>query len=135
MPVRPKCLLARFAVESGRLTNDLAKPKLFEPTLAGELSTFDVEGLTGTEVCKLGIGIAKEREKRLHGWGEISCQQIGEAGLEIDRDNDPPRHVTIRGWPQSREERKQRQLKLASLANALKLDAPTSDCLDCETCE
>ena len=129
-----KCLFVRYAVEGKRVTEDQAKPKLFEPTRTGELSTFDVGGLSCKEICELGIPVAKERKKNLHGWGEISCKQIKEAGIEIDRDNDPERHVTIRGWPMTPEDRKLKQLQLARIAYAVKLDFPAKECGDCAQC-
>ena len=126
-----ECLFARFALESGRVTQNLAKPKLFEPNKDGELSTFDVVGLSCKDKCRLGIPVAKAQNKKLYGWAVVSCEQIREVGLQIDRDNNPPRHVNIHGWPKAREDRKSMQQELARLANAVKLSPPATECTDC----
>ena len=89
MAVGSECLFAGFALENGRVTQGYAKPKLFEPNRNGELSIFDVVGLSCEERCKLGIPVAKTQNKRLYGWGVVSCEQIREVGLVIERDNTP----------------------------------------------
>ena len=131
MAVGSECLFARFALEKGRVTQDYAKPKLFEPNKDGELSIFDVVGLSCREKCKLGIPVAKSQNKKLYGWGVVSCKQIKGVGLEIDRDDNPPRHANILGWPEAPEDRKSKQQELASLANAVRLSSPATECTDC----
>ena len=126
-----ECLFVRFALESGRITKDFAKPKLFEPNKGGELSVFDVVGLSCCEKCKLGIPVAMAQNKRLYGWAMISCEQIREVGLLVDLDNNPPRHANVRGWPIGREDRKAKQQELASLASVVKLLSPATACTDC----
>ena len=126
------CLFARFSIESGKLTAGYAKPKLFEPNIEGVLSVFSVDGLTKRCICELGVSqVGKPQNKRLYGWAELSCRQIGETGLTIDQDNDPPGHANVVGWPVAREDRKQKALELAHLANAVRLESPASQCEDC----
>ncbi len=131
MVVGSECLFARLALENGRVTQNYAKPKLFEPNKDGELSIFDVAGLSSEDKCKLEIPVAKTQNKRLYGWGVVSCEQIRKVGLKIDRDDNPPRHANILGWPEAREDRKSKQQALASLANAVKLSSPATECTDC----
>ena len=118
MTVRASGSLARFALESGRLTASVVKPKLFEPNRALELSVFHVDGLDEGDIARIGNDVVAEHPtaKRLHGWGEFDEVAVCKAGLRIDRDDNPPRHANIVDWPKKPEERKQRQQTLASHA-------------------
>lgn len=51
--IREARTLARFATQSGRLTDEVVKPKLFEPNRKLELSVFRVEGLGYTEIQEI----------------------------------------------------------------------------------
>ena len=116
MTVRAAGLLARFAVESGRLTDSRVKPKLFEPNRALELSVFHVDGLVRDQIRDLGDEVVKKHPsaRKLRGWGEFPESAVRKAGLRVERDDDPPRHANIVDWPQEPSERKQRQQILAS---------------------
>ena len=118
MTVRASGSLARFALESGRLTASVVKPKLFEPNRARELSVFHVDGLDGVGITLIGNDVVARHStaKRLHGWGEFNEVAVCEAGLRIDRDDNPPRHANIVDWPKDAEKRKQCQQILASRA-------------------
>lgn len=124
--------LARFAVESGRLTDSIVKPKLFEPTKSLELSVFRIEGIGHSEICNLGVDVANKHPtaRYLYGWGELSESAVIGTGLQVEYDNVPPRHANIVNWPQDASERKERQLILASRSRPVKLDPPISARLD-----
>lgn len=123
MTVRAAGLLARFALESGRLTDSIVKPKLFEPNRALELSVFRVDGLVHDQIRDLGDRVVEKHPaaRKLHGWGEFLESAVREAGLRVERDDDPPRHADIVGWPQDPSERKQRQQILASRSYPVRL--------------
>ena len=57
MTAREAGTLARFATQSGRLTDEVVKPKLFEPNRALELSVFRVDGLGRIEIQEIGIDV------------------------------------------------------------------------------
>ena len=118
MTVRVSGSLARFALEGGRLTASVVKPKLFEPNRALKLSVFHVDGLDDGGIRHIGDDVVTRHPtaKRLYGWGGFDGAAVSDAGLRIDRDDDPPRHANIVDWPEDASERKQRQQILASRA-------------------
>lgn len=118
-------LLARFATESGRITDAVVKPKLFEPTKALRLSVFRVGGLETSGIREIGIRVVEEHPvaQRLYGWGEVAASEVYDAGLQLENDDIPPLHSNIIGWPEEVSKRKRLQLQLASRARAVKLDA------------
>ena len=124
--IREAKTLARFATQSGRLTDEVVKPKLFEPNRKLELSVFRVEGLGYTEIQEIGLDVVKKipNAQRLHGWGEISESAVRDTGLRVNYDDEPPRHANVLGWPDKAPERKQIQLILASHASAIRLNPP-----------
>ena len=126
MTAREAGTLARFATQSGRLTDEVVKPKLFEPNRALELSVFRVDGLGRIEIQEIGIDVvtAIPNAQRLHGWGEINESAVLDAGLRVDYDDDPPRHANVLDWPDEASERKLIQLILASRAHAIRLNPP-----------
>lgn len=128
MTLRADGTLARFALESKRLTTTGAKPKLFEPNKGLELSVFDVGGLSFEEIRQLGIDVAKMHPtaERLYGWGEIDAAAVHETGLRIERDDDPPRHANIAGWPDEARKMHEKQVLLAQAAHRVQLDEPIS---------
>lgn len=126
MTIRGARTLARFATQSGRLTNEVVKSKLFEPNRALELSVFQIDDLDRTEIQEIGIDVvtAIPNAQRLHGWGEISETAAIDAGLRVDYDDNPPRHANVLDWPDEASERKLIQQILASHARAIRLNPP-----------
>ncbi len=118
--------LARFAFESGRLTHSIAKPKLFEPNRALELSVFAVAGLDAEDIGKLGIGAAFRHAtaRRLYGWGELNEADVRDVGLSVVRDDAPPRHANVVGWPSERGARKLIMIEMARRSEAVRLARP-----------
>jgi hypothetical protein len=108
MTTRNAGTLARFATESGRLTDSVVKPKLFEPNRALELSVFRVHGLEFVQICGIGVSVVKEHPnaRRLHGWGEIGESEVQGVNLRVVYDDVPPRHANIVGWPTEASQRK-----------------------------
>ena len=125
-------LFARFADESGKITQDYAKPKLFEPNKSNELSVFDVSDLSDKQACELGVQhVAKPKGRRLYGWGRLSCTEIIKAGLHIDRDDNPPGHANLVGWPEAVEDRKDKSQQIAKESRVIKMNSPAEKCMDC----
>ena len=110
--------VARFAVESKKLKQDFATPKLFEPTRNLELSVYRIQNLSNQDVIHIGIGVAKTHptSKALYGWAELARSAIIEVGLSIDDDDNPKGHSTVIGWPEEVSKRKRYQQELASRA-------------------
>ena len=126
MTIRTQGTLARFATESGRLTDFVVKPKLFEPNRKLKLSVFRVSRLRSAEIVCIGKKVVREHQtaERLHGWGELNESAVTDAGLEIDYDEDPLRHANIIAWPQNSGERKSMQQILASKSTPVRFSPP-----------
>ena len=126
MTARAAGTLARFAFESGRLTHSIVKPKLFEPNRALDLSVFVVGGLHASDIGKLGIGTAFRHAtaRRLYGWGELNESDVRDVGLRIVRDDSPPRHANIVGWPGDRSVRKLIMIEMARRSEPVRLAQP-----------
>lgn len=106
----PTLPLARFIYEAKKIKwieengerKAVAKWKAFEPPKSLKLSVMHTEGVARNSVwdidplrgSKLAIAAA-----HFHASDAIS------QGLDVLRDNRPPRHVTIRGWPSERYDR------------------------------
>ena len=56
------------------------------------------------------------RPRNLHGRADIQAFNILEINLQINPDNTPPRHASIIGWPELKEERKSIAQELAAKA-------------------
>ena len=115
-----RCLLSKsyFAGELRRV-----KPSAFIPpnNPTGGIfrtSVFQIKGLTESEVWSLGYDFVLRDQpgRRLHARADISVQNVWSAGLDLDADNNPPRHASIVGWPETKAERKVFALKLAGVA-------------------
>lgn len=119
--------LARFAVESGRITaHDVVKPKLFEPTKEHQVSVARIRGLEEPEICCLGIDVAREHptSHALYGWGKLDRAEVYELGLQLEDDDPPSRHSNIIGWPETESRRKNLQYELAERSQPVRLDPP-----------
>ena len=126
----PATPLTRFAVEGGKIKDDVVKPKLFEPNRQNELSVFRTGGLSQHEVGDLGLQVVGKHPKasRLHGWARIERDDVENenTGLRVIDDDNPPRHSNIIGWPKPKERAKVLSLmqSLASKASPHLLDSP-----------
>ena len=104
------------------------KPKLFEPNTKLQVSVFFIDGMNFEEIKETGLCVAKQREKRLYGWGLFDDTAVGETGLGLVPDGyvcHRP-HANIVGWPHEREERKHLQQVLASESRPVRLACPVS---------
>ncbi len=65
----------------------------------------------------------------------LDSEQFSKAGLQIHRDDNPPGHANVFGWPEAVEDRKDKMQELASIARAYKLSNPAENCSDCSQCD
>ena len=96
------------------------KPKAFMPPLDLRLSVFRIDNLSEPEIWKIGFQEVIEKMKQplnLHGRADIQALNILVNNLQIDPDNTPPRHASIIGWPELKEERISIAQELAAKAS------------------
>ena len=126
MRVRNEGELARYAVHSGQLTSAAVKPKLFAPNRQLALSVFRVHQFGDEEVEKLGTDVVRSRPdaNRLYGWAEFDEDAVQSVALTMDKDDDPPRHANIIGWPTDPVRRKLVQRRLANKATPFLVTPP-----------
>ena len=102
------CHRREFNAESGRV-----KPRAFLPP-NGATSVFMVVGLAANEIWNMGqTHVARPPDRCIRGCAFIMMKDVRECGLELDPDNDPPRHANIVGWPPEKSERKLRAMDLS----------------------
>jgi hypothetical protein len=58
-----------------------------------ELSTFSIDGLEDNDIWAL-----LRRQGNVYGRADLTREVIEQAGLSLDENNVPPRHVDIIGW-------------------------------------
>ena len=116
MAVTPTELLARFLLSRSLFSREkrTVKSSAFMPPPSGELSVFRIEGLSAGETWELGERhVARPQQRRLHGRADMVARAVTESGLKVNPDDDPPRHATIVGWPDSKDAQKSIALELA----------------------
>jgi hypothetical protein len=126
-PVVPKslgeeALLTRFLRHSShfKILKNEVRSSAFMPPADLRLSVFHITGIFEIEIWKLGEGIVASPDAELHARGDIEVKaviSIPKCGLQIELDNDPPRHAAICGWPQEKSKQKEIALQLAKLAS------------------
>ena len=115
--------LVRFAVKSGKITDEVVKPKLFEPNRNVEVSVSRTQGLERSDIIEIGIDVVHRHKtaKALYGWAMLTTALVVANGLTLQHDNDPPLHSQILGWPRDPEVRKALQIDIASKLQPTKL--------------
>ena len=114
-------MLARFAIDKGKISKDAVKPKAFEPNRESQVSVFFITDLTCPEVIEIGkkVGeeIAQERghQVKFFGWAAFRCSMLKGTDLRIETDDtcDYGDHANILGWPSDAELRMRLQIELA----------------------
>ena len=114
--------LARFLFQRSHYspTNGALKPGAFLPK-DGHTSVFDIIELDRTTIRTIGDGVGVTRSQALHGWGEFLHAHVTAAGLKFIRDDQPPRHGNLVGWPPDGPEHKA-QAKAIAVALARKAE-------------
>ena len=58
-------------------------------------------------------------QKTLHGRADIQLDSFLDADLQIEPDNEPPRHANIIGWPDEKEKQKSIAQELAARSSLI----------------
>ncbi|MFC1573241.1 hypothetical protein ACFL6M_06540 [Candidatus Eisenbacteria bacterium] len=98
--------LARFLTSRSHYSpgNRVVKARAFMPH-DEELSVFCVAGLPYSDIVALGDNLNLPPQRRLHGHAILGEKQVIDKDLSVARDDSPPRHANIRGWPPEKHQR------------------------------
>ncbi len=114
----PEEPLGRYLTEASYFsrTKNLVESKAFMPPDDLHLSVYRMDGLTAGEIWDIGEKVASDATtaKRLYGRADINVSTCRESGLEVDFDDEPPRHASIVGWPEAKEAQKLMAEELAA---------------------
>lgn len=95
----------------------------------GTTSVFDIKGLSHAAIETIGDSVGAARGKPPKGRGEFGYSDVEGAGLQFDRDDSPPRHGNLVGWPREGPELKARikaiAVDLASRADLVLRESPS----------
>ena len=97
----PTTTLSRYILQSRHFkkTEGRATPGAFMPPPDRRLSTFAIDGLDEGAIWEIGCRVLVESpQPRLYGRAEITVGMIDSVGLSAERDDHPPRHVSVVGW-------------------------------------
>jgi len=81
------------------------------------LSVFVTDGLSTTEIHEHGERHAPRQGEPPKAYGVIAAQAVLHQKLRIDRDDNPPLHANVIGWPNEKSERKSIAQHLAAAAS------------------
>lgn len=112
-------LLARYLTHSNQFAAVAknVKTSVFMPHHMA-LSVFGIEYLSEQQIWNLGAENLSLNENRpIKGRAEILADTVTTIGLLLSKDNNPPRHANIIGWPEMKSEQKLYAGKLALRAN------------------
>jgi hypothetical protein len=118
-------VLARFLLQKNHFKRqeNRATPDAFMPPPDLRLSVFLVSRLTEGEVWTLGAGVLNQHpQPRLYGRADIRVAIVQNHKLKALRDNDPPRHVNVVGWPSYADGKALIKSLAQELARAAKLN-------------
>lgn len=106
--------LARFIRHSNQFSkkSKIIKSSAFLPYPHLELSVFGITGLSEEEIWDIGNNVLPSNKGR----GDILTIIVEKIGLNIDKNNIPPRHTNIIGWPDEKSKQKLYAEKLALAA-------------------
>ena len=115
--------LARYLTHQNHYSslNNSVKPAAFQPSSNHlRLSVFRIDGLIPEKVWEIGqvdvINAMSSPKNNLRGFADIKASAVYKTHLDVDPDNNPPRHADIVGWPQEKSERKLIAQELAAKA-------------------
>ncbi len=119
-------LLARFATEKKRITQQAVKRKLFQPNKQLQTSVFRIGDLSREDIQAVGVEVVHQHPNArcLYGWAELPVQAVYDVGLQIEHDDNPPGHSNIVGWPEETDKSNQLQHELALRARPVLLSSP-----------
>ena len=110
---------ARFLFQSNHFSkaNEIVRPSAFLPR-NGETSVFDIVDLEDADIRSVGDDVGVARGKPPKGRGEFQYDDAESVGLAFERDDIPPRHGNLVGWPDDGSELKARQKAVAVALSA-----------------
>jgi len=97
--------------------------------LARFLFQSDIVELAEDDIRNIGAEVGTARSKPPKGRGEFRYADVSDVGLRFERDDRPPRHGNLVGWPLEGPEVKARQKAIAvelSIRAVLVLPGPRS---------
>ena len=94
--------LVRFAFDKGKVGKPSQVKRLFVPNSSGLVSVGKTEELECDEILELGLRFRElqANPRPIYGWIELEEDAVFENKLEIDYDDDPPRHANIGPGPE-----------------------------------
>jgi hypothetical protein len=109
--------LARFILESRKLSAGVVNHRAFLPPPDLELSTFNIDSLADEGVWRIGEDVRRESGRAdLLGRADFLASAAYDTGLIPLRDDRPPRHVVIVGWRPDKADQKIKAQRLAASA-------------------
>ena len=100
-------VLTRYVIQTSKFSpsKQLIKTSGFMPMWdsriqAYALSTFVIDGLSDAEIWDMGYQLFKNKLPKARGDMHVTSYEA--VGFRADRDDTPPRHVSIIGWPDDR---------------------------------
>jgi hypothetical protein len=113
--------VARFLQETGHFSvveNRVRFRGLMPAREDNTTSVFVTDGLDDDQVWQLGREHVEATRGPSLARGELTPQDITSVGLQLERDDDPPRHAAITGWPSpyAKDEIKSKAQQLAPKA-------------------
>ena len=106
--------IARFLFHRSHFApaKQVVKPGAFLPR-NGQTSVFDIVGLQEVAVRRIGRRVGAARGKDPRGRGELTYADVTDVGLRFERDDVPPGHGNLVGWPSAGPNRKDRNKDVA----------------------
>jgi hypothetical protein len=95
-------LLARFLFSQKHFkrTESRATPEAFMPPPDLQLSVYLITDMSADDIWGVEKGVLTQHPKpRLYGRADINVGVVHAQKLKAFRDDDPPRHVNVVGWP------------------------------------
>jgi len=107
--LNPADPLARYILSKRHFSrqNNRVKGAAFMPPENLRLSVFRIKGLNEDDMWAIGEAyVAKPSKKTLYGRGDVTVSAVRQIELDLDADNEPPRHADIVGWPEEKSAQK-----------------------------
>jgi hypothetical protein len=111
----PNERLSRYIFSRSQFTPGRVKPRAFEPPPDLKLSVFRIDGLDEKKIWEIGLHDARGPSNRtLHARGDVTVAIVKGVSLHARREEPPPRHAVINGWPASKDHRMSLAQRLAA---------------------
>ena len=94
--------VARFLTDDGHFVESKGrvKPRAFWPArIDNTTSVFRRQGLSEDGIWSLAIDHVEPTRGPVLARAELIAQDVVACGLQLEADDDPPRHAAITGWP------------------------------------